>query len=75
MMELSANKRRFCATTPVKLLACSSYGKTTAVLRNVNEVCLQNAVKLGSGSWNFTVSLLRYIVLPPIGGVLIGTSK
>jgi hypothetical protein len=61
-------------TTPQKLLQCQSYAKATAVLRNVNEVCLQNAVKLGSGSWNFTIALLRDIVIPPIGGVISGSN-
>jgi hypothetical protein len=59
-------------TTPTKLLQCSSYAKATAVLRNVNEVCLQNAVKLSTGTWKFTIALLRDIVIPPIGGVVSG---
>ena len=60
-------------TTPAKLLQCQTFGQAQAVLRNVNEVCLQNAVKLGSGAWNFTVALLRDIVIPPIGGVISGS--
>jgi hypothetical protein len=59
-------------TTPQKLLACSSFGKAAAVLRNVDEVCLQNAVKLTTGTWRFTVALLRDIVIPPIGGITSG---
>jgi hypothetical protein len=59
-------------TTPQKLPQCVSYGQAVPLLRNVNEVCLQNAVKLGSGSWKFTVALLRDIVIPPIGGVVSG---
>jgi hypothetical protein len=62
-------------TTPTKLLQCTTFGQAAAVLTNVNQVCLQNAVKLGTGSWKFTVALLRDIVLPPVGGVISGTSK
>jgi hypothetical protein len=60
-------------TTPQKLLQCQTYGKAQATLRNVNEVCLQNAVKQSSGSWKFTVAVLRDIVVPPIGGVISGS--
>jgi hypothetical protein len=56
-------------TTPQKLLQCVSYAKAQAVLRNINEVCLQNVVKLNTGTWKFTVAVLRDIVIPPIGGI------
>ena len=59
--------------TPTKLLQCQTFGQAQAVLRNVNEVCLQNAVKLSGGAWVFTVALLRDIVIPPIGGVVSGS--
>ena len=59
-------------TTPTKLLACTTYGKPQALLTSVNQVCLQNAVKLGAGTWKFTVALLRDIVIPPIGGITSG---
>jgi hypothetical protein len=62
-------------TTPTKLLKCSTFGQAAAVLSNVNQVCLQNTTKLATGSWKFTVALLRDIVLPPVGGVISGTSK
>jgi hypothetical protein len=59
-------------TTPQKLLKCTTFGQAQAALTDVNQVCLQNAVKLGTGTWKFTVALLRDIVIPPIGGITSG---
>jgi hypothetical protein len=60
------------ATTTQKLLQCSTYGQPQALLTNVDQVCLQNAVKIAPGTWTFTVALLRDIIIPPIGGVTSG---
>ncbi|HUR76491.1 MAG TPA: hypothetical protein VMZ22_00970, partial [Acidimicrobiales bacterium] len=52
---------------PIKLEKCQSFGLATPVLRTVDEICLQNAVKSG-GSWTFSIALLRDIEIPIIGG-------
>ena len=59
-------------SSPVKMQKCLTFGLGTAKLLNVNQVCLQNAVKSGD-SWTFTVALLRDIVIPIIGGLAIAT--
>jgi hypothetical protein len=61
-------------TTPTRLERCASYGQTPAYLTNVDQVCLQNAVKSAPGVWTFTIALLRDIVIPPIGGVVSGSN-
>jgi hypothetical protein len=62
------------STTPVKLEKCVSFGAATATLRNVNEVCLQNATKNAPGQWVFRVAALRDVSVPPIGGVISGAT-
>lgn len=52
----------------VKVEKCVTYGAALPQLRDVNEVCLQNATKSGSGVWTFRIALLRDIEIPIIGG-------
>lgn len=56
------------ATVAIKMPKCQSFGLPNATLTNVNQVCMQNAVKSLSGVWTFRVALLRDIIIPIIGG-------
>jgi hypothetical protein len=55
------------SSTAVRMPKCQASG----ALRNINEVCLKSATKVGN-NWTFKVALLKDIAIPLLGGAKSG---